>query len=314
MIAIIIVGIVYLISIVYVFLHRNKDAKSSSPLMTFFAILFVIMFAPVLACMLIMQDIKEAKQKKNDKENEKKKQEHQNFVKQEIQRIHNDNETIHWYGHEVAEVALMFKNTYRKVNRTGDLELLKDVANALIFPEDYLFDSIKHGRDDYHFSTTLYLRHKNSPSLGEYKYLPKKGGKSWETTEIIVPPLLDSIVVPFETKAIWQAYLLTLAYNYLPTSGDGLNFRFSIICSPHDLDIIENDYNVDCSQWKNHPILVPTINVNGDKCVIHYCIWSSYNGLSSVFVLGNKKGETIEFEDYNEREILVPYKSEIRFF
>lgn len=127
-------------------------------------------------------------------------------------------------------------------------------------------------------------------------------GTLWERAAKRIPPALPYFDVPFTKEGIMQAWLLNNLSKFISATNSNKvsEFVFAQEDIKHLLDsqthtnILQNQEAIKLEE------LIPTIEIDGDRAIIKYSTWDSYNGLNSNTEKVMKVGNKVRFYDHKK--------------
>lgn len=128
-----------------------------------------------------------------------------------------------------------------------------------------------------------------------------------------VPKIWDDLSVPFTEMGIWQVMLLRNAYTFLPKGWHGNYSNCWYVFAQDDMQGIFDQYSlyksVDHEKLESYlgrDDILPSVNIDGDKAVVTYCIWTRWGGLCRLTVPVERHNQSVKFGKW-ERQTLVKY-------
>ncbi len=137
---------------------------------------------------------------------------------------------------------------------------------------------------------------------------------SYDDTEKI-PPFLPYFEVPFTELGIMEAWLLTIAPNFMPKVWHACYSDVDYIADRQkfeklfsDTDNRDTNFITAANKVKTIPFdeLLPQIKIDGNRASLIYSYWSEWRGLVRETVVVTPKGKSVEFSPPSV-ERLVPY-------
>lgn len=132
-------------------------------------------------------------------------------------------------------------------------------------------------------------------------------------TNMAVPEVWDDLTVPFTELGIWQALLLDNALTFLPKGWHGNYNNHWYVFTQDDMQRIIDKYSsyesVDhktLASYNGQDDILPSVQIEGDKAVVSYCIWTKWGGLCRIVVPVERHNYSVIFGKH-EREVLVKY-------
>ncbi|MBR5169874.1 MAG: hypothetical protein IKW85_04840 [Muribaculaceae bacterium] len=128
-----------------------------------------------------------------------------------------------------------------------------------------------------------------------------------------IPSVWDDVMVPFTELGIWQAQLLHRALTFMPKGWHGNYLNHWYVFSQDDMQRIFDKYSsyksVDHEMLESYlgrDDILPSVNIDGDKAVVTYCIWTRWGGLCRLTVPVERHNQSVIFGE-SERQTLVKY-------
>lgn len=135
-----------------------------------------------------------------------------------------------------------------------------------------------------------------------------------------IPPIWGYLTVPFTPMSIWQAFLLTKAYSYLPKKWHGNYNKIDFIFGREDIeqlflskgDALGKEDRAFLARCLESGELLPRVEIDGESAIVIFTSWSPWGGLFKRKVPVKKVWSTVLFEE-EKQENLIKYDSGLRF-
>lgn len=230
---------------------------------------------------------------------------------------------------------------YKLQKEEDNVEWLLEPLDLISHPSDLVLDAFRTG-DFMGWVYQLYFHHRDASAI----YVPfdppyeKFNGKislfdldddeldsklkPYDKTMIVksmanyivssaVPEIWDDLNVPFTEMGIWQALLLYRTLTFMPKGWHGNYLNHWYIFSQDDMQRIVDKYSsyksVDHEKLESYlgrDDILPSVNIDGDKAVVSYCIWTRWGGLCRLTVPVERLNQSVIFGK-GERQTLVKY-------
>ena len=132
-------------------------------------------------------------------------------------------------------------------------------------------------------------------------------------TSMAIPEIWDDLTVPFTELGIWQALLLYKVLTFLPKGWHGNYNNHWYVFTQDDMQRIINKYSsyksVDhkmLASYYGQDDILPSVQIDGDKALVSYCIWTKWGGLCRIVVSVERHNDSVIFGE-QERQVLVRY-------
>ncbi len=136
-----------------------------------------------------------------------------------------------------------------------------------------------------------------------------------------IPPILPYFTIPFTECGITEAWLLTIAPDFMPKTWHAGYGDVEYICDKEKFEKLfagtdnsDTDFIIATNEAKKIPLdeLLPHVKIDGNRASLTYSYWNAWKGLVRETTIVIPKGESVEFSE-PQREVLVPYSCDIIF-
>ena len=164
-----------------------------------------------------------------------------------------------------------------------------------------------------------------------------------------IPLIWKDIIVPFTEIGIWQAVLLNETKALLPKGWHGNYLKKTYVFSKRDMQLIiersksfindiseydkkrlvayykslgysdplkydfaKSDYEKLTTYLESEDIIMPSVEIDGDKAVASFCYWNDWSGFCRKIIPVERKDQSVIIGE-TEKEVLVKYDCGIRY-